>query len=96
MVLDLSAFAWYIEAMQDTQASADVQFLRLGRVLAAVGLGRSALYQRMADGRFPQPLKLGRAALWPSDVIAAWQDDVRRHGERAGTYPRSRDSQSAA
>jgi prophage regulatory protein len=47
--------------------------LRLPAVLGRVGLGRSQVYEEMAEGRFPTPVKLsGRAVAWPSDEIDAW------------------------
>lgn len=47
--------------------------LRLPAVLAKVGLGRSAVYQRINRGEFPSPIKLGvRAIAWPSVEIDDW------------------------
>ena len=47
--------------------------LRLPQVLARVGISRSTLYQRMADGLFPVPVSLGeRAVAWKSSEIDKW------------------------
>jgi prophage regulatory protein len=47
--------------------------LRLPQVLARVGLSRSTVYQRMADGLFPVPVSLGeRAVAWKSSEIDKW------------------------
>ena len=49
------------------------RLLRLPTVLDRVGLRRSLIYEMMADGRFPAPVKVsGRAVAWPSDEIDAW------------------------
>jgi prophage regulatory protein len=49
------------------------RLLRLPTVLDRVGLRRSLIYEMMADGRFPAPVKLsGRAVAWPSDEIDTW------------------------
>lgn len=70
------------------------QLLRLPAVMNLVGLRRSAVYSRCADGRMPPPCHLGRAAVWPSDEIDEWVCRVRDHGEPpVGTYaPRSKAS----
>jgi prophage regulatory protein len=47
--------------------------LRRPQVEACTGLSRSTLYAMMAEGKFPQPLRLGRRAVgWPEAVISAW------------------------
>lgn len=47
--------------------------LRRRQVQARIGLGRSTIYQRMADGSFPKPVSLGaRAVGWLEAEIDAW------------------------
>lgn len=50
----------------------DQDILRLPAVKAKAGLSRSSIYQRMAEGLWPKPVKLGpRSVGWPaSEVIA--------------------------
>lgn len=49
------------------------RLLRLPAVLDLVGLRRSRLYELVAAGRFPKPVKLSdRAIGWPSDEVNAW------------------------
>jgi prophage regulatory protein len=49
------------------------RLLRLPDVLERVGLRRSRLYDLVADGRFPTPVKLGdRAVAWPADEVDDW------------------------
>ena len=49
------------------------RILRLPAVKARTGLGRSTLYDAMARGDFPQPMKLGlRAVGWIEAEVDAW------------------------
>ncbi len=51
------------------------RFLRLTDVKHQVGLGRSAIYDKVKRGEFPAPINLGaRAVAWLSDDITAWMD----------------------
>lgn len=54
-------------------ASGPTRLLRLGEVMGRVGLRRSAIYQRMKEGRFPQSRSLGpRCTVWVESEIEAW------------------------
>ncbi len=47
--------------------------LRLPAVKARTGLGRTTIYQRVAQGTFPKPVNLGaRAVGWVDSEISAW------------------------
>ncbi len=49
------------------------RLLRLPEVMARVGLKRSAIYQRMADGRFPRSRSLGpKCSVWVESEIDEW------------------------
>jgi prophage regulatory protein len=49
------------------------RLLRLPEVIARVGLKRSAIYQRMNDGRFPRSRSLGpKCTVWVEAEIDAW------------------------
>jgi prophage regulatory protein len=53
------------------------RLLRLPEVIARVGLKRSAIYQRMNDGRFPRSRSLGpKCTVWIESEIDAWIRDV--------------------
>lgn len=53
------------------------RLLRLPEVMARVGLKRSAIYQRMSEGRFPKSRSLGpKCAVWVEAEIDAWIDEV--------------------
>jgi len=52
-------------------------FLRLPKVIEEVGLGRSAIYERIKAGTFPPPVPLGgRAVAWPKSRIDNWKRDL--------------------
>jgi prophage regulatory protein len=61
-------------------------FLRLEAVKRATGLGRSTIYDLIAEKRFPRPVKLngGRAVAWPESEVAAWQQERIKERDRAG------------
>jgi predicted DNA-binding transcriptional regulator AlpA len=67
-----------------------VALLRLPQVLDRVGMSRSGWYKAVAEGRAPQPVKLGRSSRWRSDDIAALIDALSM-GRGMG-----RDSESSA
>jgi len=49
------------------------RLLRLPEVIARVGLKRSAIYQRMSEGRFPRSRSLGpKCAVWVESEIDDW------------------------
>ena len=55
------------------EATMPTQILRLTDVRQRTGLGRSTIYARIADGRFPPAIKIGeRAVGWLSEDIEAW------------------------
>lgn len=51
-------------------------FLRLRDVCAMTGLSRATIYRQMADGRFPQSVKLGeRISAWPLAALEQWASE---------------------
>lgn len=58
-----------------TQTPSSNQILRLPAVMARVGMGRSWVYREAAAGRFPAPVKIGRASGWASSAVDAWVAD---------------------
>lgn len=49
------------------------RMLRRKEVEAITGRGRSAIYDGIAAGTFPKPVKIGvRAVAWPESVIRQW------------------------
>jgi prophage regulatory protein len=57
--------------------SSPARLLRLPEVIARVGLKRSAIYQRMSEGRFPKSRSLGpKCAVWVEAEIEDWIAEV--------------------
>ncbi len=53
--------------------AAPARLIRLPEVIARVGLKRSSIYQRMAEGRFPKGRSLGpRCVVWVEAEVDAW------------------------
>lgn len=49
------------------------RMLRRKEVENLTGRSRSAIYEGMASGTFPKPVKIGaRAVAWPESVIRGW------------------------
>lgn len=60
------------------------RLLRLPEVMDRVGLRRSAIYQRMSEGRFPKCRSLGpRCSVWVEAEINAWVDGIARASNHA-------------
>lgn len=53
------------------------RLLRLPEVMDRVGLRRSAIYQRMSEGRFPKCRSLGpKCSVWVEAEISAWINSI--------------------
>ena len=60
--------------------SAPARLIRLPEVIARVGLKRSSIYQRMAEGRFPKGRSLGpRCVVWVEAEVDAWIAAIMQH-----------------
>lgn len=58
-------------------ASPAPRLIRLPEVMARVGLKRSAIYQRMSEGRFPKSRSLGpKCAVWVEREVEEWIERV--------------------
>lgn len=68
-----------MHAHQPPEAAPPARLLRLPEVIARVGLRRSAIYQRMSEGRFPRSRSLGpKCAVWVEAEIDEWIRAVSR------------------
>jgi prophage regulatory protein len=68
----------------DATASAAPRLLRLPEVISRVGLRRSAIYQRMSEGRFPKCRSLGaKCSVWVESEINAWIKSVSNQTDEA-------------
>ncbi len=55
--------------------------LRRPEVEARTGLARSTLYQRIKDGRFPAPIRIGaRAVAWREEDVEQWLSSLPEAG----------------
>ena len=48
------------------------RIIRLPQVKAMVGLGTTAIYDKMKNSDFPRQIKLGRLSGWVESEIQAW------------------------
>jgi len=66
-------------AVQIEISSAPPRLLRLPEVMDRVGLRRSAIYQRMSEGRFPKCRSLGaKCSVWVEAEINDWVNSIAR------------------
>ena len=50
-------------------------FIRLPEVIKRTGYRLTSIYEKIAEGTFPAPIKLGpRAVAWVSEEIDKWMD----------------------
>lgn len=53
------------------------KLLRRHQLEANLGISRSTIYQMMASGEFPKPLKIGRRAVgWRVEDIEKWLEEM--------------------
>ena len=51
------------------------RFLRPPEVINRTGYRRTSIYEKISEGTFPAPIKLGpRAVAWVSEEIDKWMD----------------------
>ena len=48
------------------------RFIRLPQVKAMVGLGTTAIYDKIKKGEFPRQIKLGRLSGWIESEVQDW------------------------
>ena len=48
------------------------RLLRLSEVKARTGLGKTKIYEMIASGDFPRPVKIGPQSFWVESEIDAW------------------------
>ena len=52
--------------------SMSLRFIRLPQVKAMVGLGTTAIYDKIKKGKFPRQVKLGRVSGWVESEVQDW------------------------
>ncbi|QOV94726.1 AlpA family transcriptional regulator [Novosphingobium sp. ES2-1] len=61
----------------DEAVPSPARLLRLPEVMARVGMKRSAIYQRISEGRFPKSRSLGpKCAVWVEAEIDDWIREI--------------------
>lgn len=60
------------EGVREESTMSNETLLPRREVERRVGLGRSAIYERIANGTFPRPVKLGASSCWVASEIEAW------------------------
>lgn len=61
------------------------RFLRLSVIKNITGLSRSTIYMRIAEKRFPKPIKLGdRAIAWLESDINTWMEQQIKSSQHKG------------
>jgi prophage regulatory protein len=64
--------------------SLPIRMLRRREVEARTGLKRSTIYEHMAKGLFPRPIRIGsRIVCWPERDIEAWLEQQIRNNRAA-------------
>lgn len=68
-----------VVAASEPESAPPPRLLRLPEVMNRVGLRRSAIYQRMSEGRFPKCRTLGpKCSVWVEAEINDWIHSVSR------------------
>lgn len=61
------------EQPKERKARAPVRFLRMSEIQARTGVSRTTIYNWVAEGRFPPPVRLGTRAIgWPEPEFEEW------------------------
>ena len=57
------------------------RILRRSEIETVIGLSRSGIYNMMAEGTFPKPMRLGRRAVgWLESDVTDWLSNRQRVG----------------
>ena len=61
--------------LQEYSMGPTKKFIRLPEVINRTGYRRTSIYEKISEGTFPAPIKLGpRAVAWVSEEIDKWMD----------------------
>jgi prophage regulatory protein len=53
-------------------ANMSQRLIRLPQVKQMIGLRTTAIYERIKQGSFPKPIKLGRNSMWVESEVQEW------------------------
>jgi len=63
-------------------SAVDPRLLKLPQVCQRVGLSRTTIYQLVAAGTFPKPIKIRSTSLWATRLVDAWVEQQIAASER--------------
>ena len=52
------------------------QLLNIKEVCKIVSLSRPTIYRQVVAGKFPPPVKIGRASRWHTDQVVTWIEQL--------------------
>lgn len=59
--------------INEKQNGDELRLIRLDEVMRKIGMGRSWVYAKVAEGTFPQPVSFGgRAVAWLESEVDGW------------------------
>ena len=68
-----------------SEAPGNDRALRLREVISRVGMSRTWIYDRVAEGEFPEPVKIGqRASAWLESEVNEWLHERAAQRGRSG------------
>jgi len=77
MIEPLPGYEPHSMTRADSSTPQPSRLIRLPEVMSRVGLKRSAIYQRMSEGRFPKSRSLGaKCAVWVESEIEGWVCEI--------------------
>ena len=57
------------------------KLISISEVCEITGLKKSSIYQRISEGTFAAPIKLGRASRWEMNFVNAWVENAIANGK---------------
>lgn len=66
--------------LKNTPVPPEAQLLTMPQIEAITQLHRTRVYLFIRKGSFPEPIKMGRTARWPREVVEQWLANVVANG----------------
>ena len=79
----MNSSVFHIPPGADQLAGEQLTLIRLPKVKKKVDLGGTFIYANIAAGKFPRPIKVGKASLWVEREIDRWIADRIAERDRA-------------
>lgn len=69
----------------DSSVSTPLKLEKLPQIQSRVPFGKAHIYALIRDGKFPSPIKIGRASFWDSSAIDDWiKEHIKRNMSQQG------------